>query len=356
MSVDLGDRRATRRATAWPTVVVTVLMVAACSSRPAATSDPPSTAGTTGAPTDPAAPTDPTAYQRAVDAAHGHGLQVWLEADLLARWKQGPARFEQALVELGRLSARPGVIGVKVADELGYHDGLDRDPDRMRGFLHDVRVGLARTAPGKLVLIDLVVPELGCAPGRTGRGPAACRTRVRKAQPALTLDQLDRTLGSGDVDVVDLSTSLLDGDAYRGWGLDREQAQERAWAEIRRRGWARQVRLQARKALAFPDPDYSGTPADAERDARLYVDIPLANGAAAVDIWTWRQPYEGKVVHLLDDRLRPNPLWDALARRRRQGAVLFTHFTPSQVALDTSTDLGVASQVFTDVFVAAGLG
>ena len=41
-------------------------------------------------------------------------------------------------------------------------------------------------------------------------------------------------------------------------------------------------------------------------DVRLFVAIPLAHGARAVDIWTWHQEYDGAMYQLMNPGMRPN--------------------------------------------------
>ena len=55
---------------------------------------------------------------------------------------------------------------MKIADELGYHDGMD-DPREVRQFLADTANDLRMLAPGTKILVDMVVPDLGCVPRRT---------------------------------------------------------------------------------------------------------------------------------------------------------------------------------------------
>jgi len=153
--------------------------------------------------------------------------------------------------------------------------------------------------------------------------------------------------------VLDLSTGLLPDRTYQGWGVDPEVAQRTAWQEVRRRGWADLVQLQSRKALAHPGRYAEPNPA---QNVTTFVDVPLAEGAEAVDIWTWRQAYQGEIYRLLDPGLRPNRLWTALAQRRSRGAVLFTHLSPRSVEVSLQTDMKMISEVFTDLFVAAGTG
>jgi hypothetical protein len=310
-------------------------------------------------PAAPGPPGGPSKYQAAVDAAAARGLEVWLEGDLTRRWLAGPGPFRQGVARLAALARRPGVAGIKLADELGYHDGLDHDPARVAAFLRDAAAALRAAAPGKRLLADLLVPELGCAPGagspRARVAGAACRARARRTWPALRVERVDGYLGSGALDVVNLSTGLLEAGTYRGWGLDRDAAQRLAWAAVRRRGWGAMVRLQARKALAFPGR-YRGGVARAAADLRTFVDLPWQQGARGVDVWTWRQRYRGRVVRLMDPGDAGNPLWAGLRARRAAGVVLLTHFTPSSTERGLAADLDALATVFTGVYTAAGIG
>ena len=153
--------------------------------------------------------------------------------------------------------------------------------------------------------------------------------------------------------MLDLSTGLLNDRTYSGWGLDMAAAQRTAWAEARTRGWDTKVKLQARKALAHPGK-YTAT--DTGDQLSTFVDIPLSDGALAVDVWTWHQQYQGDMYRLLDPGLKRNALWDELVKRHATGADLFTHMSPQSLEVGLDADLGVLSQVFTDVFVAAGTG
>jgi hypothetical protein len=331
-------------------LMVTTLLVAGCttSTRPASPAKSRSS---------PSPFPDQEPYRQAVDAAVSRKLAVWLDGDLVKRWAEGPTSFDAAVRRLGALAARPGVVGVKIADELGYHDALDNNPSRVSAFLTAAAAALRPRIHGKRILVDIIAPELGCAPGAPNlRGLAApCRPVARAKYPALTLDQIDRYLDSGTVDAVDLSTQLLPEATYRSWGIDQLTAQQAAWQEVQRRGWPRKVILHSRRGLAHPD-DYRGDASSAEADVRLFVDVPLHAGAVAVSIWTWRQLYQGQIVRLLDPGLRPNPLWNALLARRRTGAVLFTSFSPSSTERGVGADLDMLSRVFKGVYVAAGIG
>lgn len=295
-------------------------------------------------------------YAAAVDAAHHRGLRVWIETDLRKRWFAGSQSFNEGVRRVAELTRRPGVVGVKVVDELGYADGL-RTQAEVSAFLRATATALRKAAPGKLILVDMIVPELGCMPGQQPplRWATICAARARGAYPQLALPAVDSYVASGDIDALDLSTSILPARTYAGWGTDEITAQRLAWQEVERRGWGRRVVLHARRALAHAG-SYQATAAATDAELRTFLDVPLAAGARAISVWTWRQDYEGQVRRLLDPGLHPNALWLGLRERRAGGAVLFTHFTPSSVEVGLDADLAALASVFTDVFIAAGTG
>ena len=287
---------------------------------------------------------------------HARHVRIWWETDLVARWLEGPAAFDAVIARLGRLAQVDGTVGFKVADEIGYGDGLST-PDEVARFLMDTRRALDRVAPGKRLLVDAIVPELGCLPWH-GEDQQSCVDAARHDYPAATVAAMTGYLRSGTLDNLDLSSGLLDASFYASRGLTVRQAQQEAWAHVVEWGWAGLTTLQARKALAAPG-GYQGSAADAAADAALYVDVPVASGAEAVDIWTWRQPYDGRTVSLLDADLGGNPLWTALLDLHASGVRLFTHMTPSQLPTASAAyahECDLAAAAFTDVFVAAGTG
>lgn len=287
---------------------------------------------------------------------HRHGVQVWFEADLVRAWQAGPEVLRAAAVRLGQLARATDVTGFKIADELGYGDGIE-SVDQGVAFLRAADHALQRTAPGKPLLVDAIVPDLGCLPWR-GPTQAACAARARSSYPAADEAALTRYLHTGVVDRLDLSTGLLEASTYVGWGTSLAEAQRDAWEHVRQLGWARSTSLQSRKALAAPG-GYAGDASQARSDLAVWVDAPLAAGAAAVDVWTWRQPYDGQTVSLLPASLRANPLWDGLAKRNSDGAVLMTHMTPSAMPAAPAAverECALVARAFAAVFVAAGTG
>lgn len=295
-------------------------------------------------------------YRAAVTAAVALHLRVWIETDLVKRWEAGPTWFQAGVRRVAQLARLPGVDGIKVADELGYNDGMD-SPAMIRQFLSDTARSLHAAAPHAQILVDMIVPELGCLPTNqpAGSGPAVCASRARAEYPQLSLPNVDGYLHMHAIDVLDLSTGLLPGPTYEQWGTTIDGAQRSAWLEVARRGWPGLVYLQSRKALAHPG-DYPGSPVQAEADLRTFVDIPLASGAHAVDVWAWRQKYKGAIYRLMNPGMKPNPLWAGLEQRRRAHDVLFTNMSPHSVESGLNKDLAMIATVFTDVLLPAGTG
>ena len=348
------SRRSSRRSAVTAAALAAVVLTgcAAC------------TAGSAAAPTGSA--TGPVTlkpkYVALAEAVAAHGAQAWVEADLIKAWVTGPERYASALDAVVELADRKGVAGVKIADELGYEDGTDATT--VLAFLTATTRALHQRLPGRKVVVDLIVPELGCLSWSgvpetvTGAASADSRRMCGAAEvarnPAVALAAVDGYIAKGGLDIVDLSAGLRTDAEYAGWGTTRDAAMAAAWDEASRR-WGKDVRLQARKALAHPGP-YAGTKESAEADVHTYVDIPLAHGAHAVDIWTWSQPYKGGTYTLTDPRLAPNDLTRALLERRRRGVELWTHMTPSSLQVGLEQDVASAVSIFSGVLVASGTG
>jgi hypothetical protein len=295
-----------------------------------------------------------TPYANAVDEAHGQGLRVWIEVDLSKAWQKSPAAFEKAVDQTAYLAQRPGVVGFKIADELGYYDGLD-SVDEIQRFLKASASALRAKAPGRKILVDMVVPQIGCVPGHASKMTPYCLAREGKEYPHLTMENVDKYLASGNIDVVDLATHLGTDSQYRKWGITANEAQSAAWSEVHRRGWSSKVEMRGRKALADKMP-YRGTAAQADAVLTTYVDVPTQMGAKAVDIWAWRRVSQGRLVRLMDPGNTPNDLWRELVRRHDSGVVMSTHFSPFSTEKGVREDLKMISTAFTDVLIAGGTG
>ena len=323
-------------------------------SSPAAS--PSSTSGTRSATAPRRRPPVDDPYVQLARDLHARGVQIWFDTDLVGSWLRGPQAFRQTVSRLGDLATVRGTVGFKIADELGYDDGL-RSPTQARRFLRDSREALARVAPRARILVDAYVPELGCL-AWTGPVEHMCGSKAGADYPAVSLDAMTSYLCEGLIDVLDLSTGLLEPTVYRRWGTTPDRAQVRAWQHVEDLGWDRHAVLQSRKAFAAPGGYLAGR-AHVESDVRTYVTLPILGGARRVDLWTWRQAYDGTVVSLLPDSLEPTPFWHALEGLRRDGVDLVTNMTPSAVPddpLQRDRECDLVASVFSTVLVAAGTG
>ncbi len=321
-----------------------------------AAADTPSTPNTPIPIVVPPSPGNVDRYLKAIQTAGDDGLRVWIEADLVKRWRAGAESFQQGIDVIAREAQNSAVVGIKIADELGYHDGLT-SASQIDDFLDASATALRAAAPGKRILVDIVVPELGCLPDYQPAIAAAtaCTTTQERNYPQLTLSAFDGYLQRHDVDVVDVSTYLQSDSTYATWGIATNTAETAAWQNIAARGWASLVTVNARKALAHAGT-YGGTAADADAALHTYADIPIQAGGHAVDIWAWRQFYQGQIYRLMDAGPTDNSLWEAILARRRAGDQLFTHFSPTSVESTLDSDMKMLATAFTDVFVAAGTG
>jgi hypothetical protein len=296
-------------------------------------------------------------YVALAEELHTRGVRVWFDTDLVGSWLAGPAAFRATVARLGELADVPGLVGFKIADELGYEDGLTTE-DQARRFLTDARAALHAVAPRAKVLVDVVVYELGCLDWSGGATQEVCGNEARATYPAATVSAVTDYLDEGLIDVLNVSSGLLEPDVYRRWGVTRDDVQAAAWAHVRDLGWGQLARVQSRKALADTG-GYHESPEQTAADVRTYVSLPLEGGAQEVELWTWRQPYDDSVVSLLPDDLTATPLWLTLRRLHADGAQLSTSMTPSAMPEDPvarAQECAVAAQVFSTVLVAAGTG
>lgn len=333
-------------------VVCALLAVSGCQSGEGSATR--GTGGPTAAPD--ALPRAP--YIDMVDRITAQKATAWIEVDLVKAWQVGGKRYGDAVNIVVELASRPGVAGIKIADELGYNDGIDT-PKQAQEFLAKASGDIRSRLPDTKILVDMIVPQLGClawvAEPVTESERRDCAATEGNANPAATIDAVEGYLESRALDVFNLSAGLRDTVDYSSWNTAPDEAMRAIWTEVNRRQWGLMVTLQARKAFAHSGTYHGGT-AQAEQDLRTFVDIPLANGAHAVDIWTWSQPYKGTTYRLSDPGLATNPLIAGLARRRTAGAHLFTHMTPSSLVVSVETDVSAATAIFRSVFVAAGAG
>jgi hypothetical protein len=290
-------------------------------------------------------------------AANDKGLQVWIESDLVKAWLQGPDAFNAAVQKLAAEAQTPGVVGFKIADELGQpgQTTTTSPADALR-FLKEARAALHANAPGKLILIDVIGFDLGCVPGSASSWHQKCLDQNSAADASLSLDTISQIVDSGYIDELDVTTNMGDPTKYqKNFGVTRTQAQQMAFAEIVNRGWSKKIVVNTRKAFSFP----TATIPDATTAAGLvgdFIDVPIAAGAKAVDTWAFSQAYNGQIVNQMSPNYQSNALWDAFKNEKAKGVNLFTHYTPSHPMGPVDQDMAAIATAFTGVFCAAGTG
>ena len=352
-------------------MICLVLSIAGCSGNQAGPGPSAASPGlaNTAAPSQPPRPTPGTTqvvspapnpaddqYVALADALHHRGVAVWWETDLVARWLEGTPR-----------SARPSPASASWPRCPG--PSASRSPTRSATTTASDRSRRPRTSSARPGTHWQRLPRANrswwtpsyrssaACPGAEGTRKAAPSGSGSK-YPAATAAAVESYLRAGLIDRLDLSTGLLEDSTYAKWGLTRREAQTDAWNRVRAQGWESLTILQSRKALADAD-GYQGSAGQAGDDAATYVDVPVGAGAKAVDIWTWRQPYQGRTVSLLAPDLSANPLWSSLVQRHRSGVQLITHMTPSTMPSDSAgytRECDLAATAFTAIFVAAGTG
>ena len=175
-----------------------------------------------------------TKYARAVDAAAARHLSVWLEADLVRRWREGDASLARAVATLAA-ARRPARRGRRQDRRRAGPGRRAAQPGRGAGLpprrLHRGPAGAARQAGAHRhgrARARLHARRAGASP--TGR--RAARPRPAQRWPGATTAVANAVVDSGYIDVLDLSTGLRDDAEYASWGTDRDAAQRAAWAEV----------------------------------------------------------------------------------------------------------------------------
>lgn len=301
---------------------------------------------------------DISKYTDSMKAAADKGMQVWIETDLVQPWLKGPDAFDAAVEQLAfEAKTVPQVVGFKIADELGQSQKSTATPADALKFLHDARAALHANAPGKLVAIDLIGYDLGCVPNSTGKAHDACIEKNAGLDARLSLDTIDKIVASGYIDMLDVTTYMLDPATYQAdFNVTRTQAQQAAFEEVKHRGWEKEITVNTRKALSWPTKAPIMDPDGAAAMVPDFIDTPIQAGAAGVDVWSWSQKWgqSGAVVHLMSPNYTSNALWDALVQRHDKGDKLYVHYTPSYSEGTLAQDMDHMSKAFTAVFVAAG--
>ncbi|WP_214414937.1 hypothetical protein [Sphaerisporangium fuscum] len=304
------------------------------SSQPKPSATPTSTKQTLAAPND--------ATGKAAAAAVKLGMRVWIESELAPAWTAGKDQFNAAVASMAAQASRPGVVGVKFAQDLGYW-GF-KSADDVRRFVRDASTALRAALPaGKQLAVDVVVPELGCGSNEP------CQAALRAKYPLITRANVEKYVLTGDVDHVNVSSGLFASE-YAAYKITPDKALRNQWIGVRARGWDTRVHIGAREVgLAHSGADKL-TAEQAEAAAKLRVDLPLQAGVQTVMLWTHRQNWDGATWRILDEGLKTNTLWKALQARKGLGRMAVT-FDASDPEVGVTQDLNKLAEVFDEVYI-----
>ncbi|MET8160336.1 hypothetical protein ABZT47_28590 [Sphaerisporangium sp. NPDC005289] len=286
------------------------------------------------------APNDATG--KAAAAAIKLGMRVWIESELAPAWTAGKDQFDAAVASMAAQASRPGVVGVKFAQDLGYW-GFKTATD-VRKFVKDASTALRAAMPaGKQLAVDVVVPEMGCGANEP------CQAALRTKYPLITRANVEKYVLTGDVDHVNVSSGLFSSE-YATYKITPDKALRNQWIGVRARGWDTRVHVGAREVGLAHSGANKLTAAQAEAAAKLRVDLPLQAGVQTVMLWTHRQEWDGATWRLLDQGLATNTMWKALQARKGLGRLSVT-FDASDPEEGITQDLTKLAEVFDEVYI-----
>ncbi|GAA1268368.1 hypothetical protein GCM10009677_21070 [Sphaerisporangium rubeum] len=310
-----------------------------------------STAPEPSQPADPAPSATPTKRQltapndatgKAAAAAVKLNMRVWIEGELAPAWQAGKDQFDAAVASMAAQASRPGVVGVKFAQDLGYW-GFKTAAD-VRKFVKDSSTALRAAMPaGRQLAVDVVVPEMGCGASET------CVAALRTKYPLITRANVEKYVLTGDVDHVNVSSGLFASE-YSKYKITPDKALRNQWIGVRARGWDTRVHIGAREVGLAHSGANKLTAAQAEAAAKLRVDLPLQAGVQTVMLWTHRQNWDGTTWRLLDQGLANNTMWKALQARKGLGRLAVT-FDASDPEKSITADLNKLSEVFNVIYI-----
>ncbi|MEU8271412.1 hypothetical protein AB0B89_30160 [Sphaerisporangium sp. NPDC049002] len=287
-----------------------------------------------------AAPDDATG--KAAATAIKLGMRVWIESELAPAWTAGKDQFDAAVASMAAQANRPGVVGVKFAQDLGYW-GFKSATD-VRQFVKDASTALRAAMPaGKQLAVDVVVPEMGCGVSEP------CQAALRAKYPLITRANVEKYVLTGDVDHVNVSSGLFASE-YAKYKITPDKALRNQWVGVRARGWDTRVHIGAREVGLAHSGANKLTAAQAEAAAKLRVDLPLQAGVQTVMLWTHRQSWDGATWRLLDQGLTTNTMWKALQARKGLGRLSVT-FDASDPEKGITQDLTKLAEVFDEVYI-----
>ncbi|RCG17925.1 hypothetical protein DQ384_39480 [Sphaerisporangium album] len=318
--------------------------------QPTTPADPEPTASTAPAPKQQTTPnrqvlTPPDdATGQAAAAAVKLGMRVWIEGELAPAWTAGKDQFDAAVASMAAQASRPGVVGVKFAQDLGYW-GFKNAND-VRKFVKDASTALRAAMPaGKQLAVDVVVPEMGCGASEP------CQAALRTKYPLITRANVEKYVLTGDVDHVNLSSGLFASE-YSKWKVTPDKALRNQWITVRARGWDTRVHIGAREVGLAHSGASALSSAQAEAAAKLRVDLPLQAGVQSVMLWGHRQSWNGAIWRILDQGLMTNTTWTALQARKALGRLAIT-FDASDPEKGVTQDLTKLAEVFNEVYIHA---
>ncbi|MFC4530330.1 hypothetical protein [Sphaerisporangium dianthi] len=287
-----------------------------------------------------AAPDDATG--KAAATAVKLGMRVWIESELAPAWTAGKEQFDAAVASMAAQASRPGVVGVKFAQDLGYW-GFKNAGD-VRKFVKDASAALRAAMPaGKQLAVDVVVPEMGCGVSEP------CQAALRAKYPLISRANVEKYVLTGDVDHVNVSSGLFASE-YAKYKITQDKALRNQWIAVRARGWDTRVHVGAREVGLAHSGQNKLTAAQAEAAAKLRVDLPLQAGVQTVMLWTHRQEWDGATWRILDQGLTANTMWKALQARKGLGRLSVT-FDASDPEKGVTQDLTKLAEVFDEVYI-----
>ncbi|MGW3352874.1 hypothetical protein ACWDA3_57105 [Nonomuraea rubra] len=324
--------------------------------RPAASSTALPTVGTEPTPSRPPSATGATTpATQAIAAARTTQprLRIWVESDLADDYTAGEARFTTALEALVTAAKRPGVAGVKFADNLGYTSFTNAED--VTQFLTSASSALRAALPGKRLSIGVVVPELGCGSAKS------CIQTMRAKAPLATKENITRYLKTRAADRVDISTGLF-GRTYRQHQVPDPKtgkptpitpalAAQAQWMSIRALEWDTLAQLGAREyglAHTGDTSPWDKATATTQVDARIGTAIAL--GVPTITLWGHKTVDDNRTYRLLDAGLTPNAMWTVLTSQGLHGR-LAAIIDPASTERSLTADLAELAKGVSDVFI-----
>ncbi|MEV1176623.1 hypothetical protein [Nonomuraea sp. NPDC049784] len=278
-------------------------------------------------------------------------LRVWLESDLVSVWSKGTDQLQAAANRLKIYATQPGVVGVKIAYDLGLRGPTTSD-ETVRFVTETAQILRATLPAGRQIAVDVVIPELGCG------GHETCVKAMQTAHPQATVETVQRYVTSGNIDALNITAGLFTAE-YAKFGIQPADAIKNTWLRIRtdpNLRWKNAMPglfLGSRDiGLAHEGNTSPLTAAAANKLVHERVDAPLRSGADHVILWTWRQKFKGddgreQTWRLADVEGQANAICNALRARQRMLSIAYDpRDSETGIAGDIATIAKIASSIF----------